>query len=111
MKRLALGPGLLVLALIWLGPLLGAWRGSFASHMLAHMGVVAVAAPLIVIGMPDRWRPGPAMPVALPIAASLVELVAVWGWHAPALRAAAENSLAVTVSEQATFLAAGLFLW
>jgi putative membrane protein len=111
MKRLALPLGLLLLALIWLGPLLGAWRDSFAAHMLAHMGVIAIAAPLIAIGLPAKWQPGPNMPAALPVLASLFELVAVWGWHAPAMRAMAETSLAATVAEQATFLLAGILLW
>lgn len=111
MRRPALAAGLLVLALIWLGPLLDGWRDSFAAHMLAHMGVIALAAPLIAIGLPARWRPGPSTHAALPVLASLLELVAVWGWHAPAMRAAAQSSPAVTVAEQATFLAVGLLLW
>ena len=73
--------------------------------MLAHMGVVAIAAPLLALGLP-------AMPALLgPAAATLVEFVLVWGWHAPALRAAAEGSVLVTAAEQASFLAAGLLLW
>lgn len=111
MKRVALPLGLLVLGFVWFGPLLGAWRGSFSAGMVAHMGVVAVAAPLIAIGLPRRWRLDPPMPAALPVFASLFELLTVWGWHAPAMRAAAEASWAVTIAEQATFLAAGLFLW
>ena len=59
MKRLSLVLGLLTLALIWAGPLLSAWRESFAAHMLAHMGVVAIAAPLIAIGVSDRMRAVP----------------------------------------------------
>lgn len=110
-RRLALPLGLALLAAIWFGPLLGAWRGSLAAGMVAHMGVVAVAAPLIAIGMPDRWRPGASMPAVLPVLASLAELVAVWGWHAPVLRAAAQTSLPATVAEQATFLLVGVFLW
>ena len=51
MRRAFLFLGLLTLALIWLGPLLSVWRESFAAHMLAHMGVVAIAAPLIAIGL------------------------------------------------------------
>ena len=108
MKRLCLIFGLLALVLIWAGPLLSAWRGSFAAHMLAHMGVVAIAAPLIAIGVSGKVRPGTA---SLPLLASLVELVVVWTWHAPAARLWAENSVFATVLEQATFLAAGLFLW
>jgi putative membrane protein len=110
-RRLALPAGLALLALIWLGPLLGEWRESFAAHMLAHMGVIAIAAPLIAIGLPERWRPGATMPAALPVVASVIELFAVWGWHAPAMRAAAEASLAATVAEQATFLGVGVLLW
>lgn len=111
MRRLCFAAGLLLLAAIWLGPLLGAWRESFAAGMVAHMGVIAVAAPLLAIGLPARWRPGASMPASLPVLASLFELVAVWGWHAPAMRAAAESSTAATVAEQASFLAAGVFLW
>ena len=111
MSRLALPTGLLLLAVVWLGPLLGAWRESFAAGMVAHMGVVALAAPLIALGLPKGWRPGPSMPAAVPVLASLFELLVVWGWHAPAIRAMAEGSLAWTVAEQASFLAAGIVLW
>ncbi len=110
-RRLALPAGLLLLAVIWTGPLLGDWRQSFAAGMTAHMGVIALAAPLIAIGLPDRWRPGASMPAALPVLASLFELVAVWSWHAPAMHALATSSALATVAEQATFLVAGLFLW
>jgi putative membrane protein len=105
MRPGALLAGLALLALIWGGPLLGPDRGSFAAHMLAHMGVVALAAPLIALGLP-ALRP----PLG-PVPASLAELVVVWGWHAPALRALAEGSLGVTTLEQASFLAAGIVLW
>jgi putative membrane protein len=93
-----------VLALVWLGPLLGADRASFTAHMLAHMGVVAVAAPLLAIGFPGR-------PLLAPLPASVLELAVVWTWHAPALRAAATAIPAVTALEQASFLAAGFILW
>jgi putative membrane protein len=111
MRRLSLAAGMTLLAAIWIGPLLTAWRESFAAGMVAHMGVVAVAAPLIAIGLPQRFRPGPGMPTAAAVIASLFELLAVWGWHAPAMRAVAEASLPGTVAEQATFLFAGLLLW
>lgn len=111
MRWVALLTGLLLLGLFWFGPLLVAWRESFAAHMLAHMGVIALAAPLIVIGLPLRWWPAQAMPPALAILASVMELFAVWVWHSPVLRAAAEASRAVTVAEQTTFLVAGLLLW
>lgn len=108
MKRACLILGLLALAVIWAGPLLSAWRDSFAAHMLAHMGVVAIAAPLIAIGASGKM---PAVKPSLPLIASLVELVVVWGWHAPAARSWAESSIFATVLEQVTFLVAGLLLW
>ena len=108
MRRVSLILGLLILALIWAGPLLDAWRNSFAAHMLAHMGVVAIAAPLIAIGVSARIPP---MATSVPVIASLVELVVVWGWHAPAARLWVEGSTFATILEQASFLAAGLLLW
>lgn len=118
MRRAALVLGLLTLALIWAGPLLTVWRGSFAAHMLAHMGVVAIAAPLLAIGLSPlarRWWPAASSPEkslpSLVLVASLAELVIVWGWHAPAARQWAESSVPATFIEQATFLLAGLFLW
>ena len=61
MRRLCLALGLLVLTAIWLGPLLTIWRESVAAHMLAHMGVVAIAAPLIALGLSGRVAPMKAM--------------------------------------------------
>ncbi|HEV7309356.1 cytochrome c oxidase assembly protein [Ensifer sp.] len=112
MRAVWLVLALLLLAGIWLGPLLSAWRSSVTAHMLAHMGVVAIAAPLIALGFSARLaRYKGATLVRLPILASLAELVVVWGWHAPAARRLAESSLFGTVFEQASFLGAGVFLW
>lgn len=109
MRRASFIAGLGLLALVWLGPLLTAWRDSVAAHMLAHMGVLALAAPLLALGLADRIPM--ALPRAAPVIASLVEFVVVWGWHAPAARLWAETTAAGTVAEQLSFLGAGLFLW
>lgn len=115
MRRLLLLAGLCVLAVVWGGPLLASWRGSFSAHMVAHMGVVAVAAPFIAAGLfrADASHDlGGALSLSfLPVAAALLEFIVVWGWHAPAMRAMAEASLAVTAIEQLMFLACGLVLW
>jgi putative membrane protein len=101
--------GLAVLALVWLGPL----PRSFAGHMTMHMGVVAVAAPLLALGLAgSRHDPVRVAPRLLsPIPASVVELIVVWGWHTPALHAAARHDTLAFTVEQGSFLVSGLLVW
>jgi putative membrane protein len=105
--------GLAVLTLLWLGPLPESARFFFSSHMTMHIGVVAIAAPLIAVGIRGgRFDPVRRVPaVFAPVPASLVELIVVWGWHAPLLHQAARLHETIFAVEQATFLGAGLFLW
>jgi putative membrane protein len=112
--RAALLPlGLLVLAAVWLGPAMGFLPLSFSGHMTMHMGVVAVAAPLIALGVAG----GKLDPVSkaprffAPIPASMVELIVVWAWHAPALHHAARHSPVALVIEQGSFVVSGLWVW
>jgi putative membrane protein len=81
--------------------------------MLLHMGVVAVAAPLLALGaMGSRLDPVTHWPrVCSAVTASIVELVTVWAWHTPQLHHAARHELGALLLEQASFLGAGLFLW
>ena len=112
MKRAAWVFGLVLLLLLWAFLLPFADRGSFSVHMIAHMGVVAGAAPLIAVGLSGTRLDFTAGRAWLtPVLASLIELVAVWGWHVPAVRALSETSTVVTVLEQLVFMAAGLTLW
>ena len=113
MKRLSLLLGVLTLAALWFGPLLNLATHSFAAHMTLHMGIVAIAAPLLALGLAGgaldpvcrapAWFP--------PVPLSVVELVLVWAWHAPALHHAARHSFGGLVAEQASFLVAGMLVW
>jgi putative membrane protein len=86
---------------------------SFAAHMTMHMMVVAIAAPLLAVGMaggafdPARTR----LQLFAPVPASMIELVVVWTWHAPVLHLAARHGAGLLAVEQSMFLAAGFFLW
>ena len=113
MRRASLAVGLLTLAAAWAGPLPSLAPRSFAAHMAMHMAVVAIAAPLIAIGVAGRrFDPVCRVPAMFaPIPASLVELAVVWAWHAPALHHAARHGSAIFVLEQGSFLAAGLLVW
>lgn len=113
MRRSAALAGALTLAVAWLGPLPGIAKGSFAGHMTLHMAVVAVAAPLLALGVAgsrfDPVRRAPALFPAVPL--SGLELAAVWAWHAPALHHAARNGTAAFAAEQGMFLASALLVW
>ncbi len=117
MRRALLILGALILAAIWMGPLPRLARTAFFAHMTMHMGVVAVAAPLLALGIaggrldPVRRAPGLFAAVSTSILASLLELVVVWAWHAPVPHHLARQSAAGMAAEQGMFLAAGLLLW
>lgn len=105
-------------------------------HMAAHMGAVAVSAPVLAFGLQDnachpraggdplaptvgqevhrlpQWIPAFAgMAAGGPLFWAMLEFVVVWTWHLPALRDIADSSAFVTLAEQAIFLATGLALW
>ncbi|NJC33933.1 putative membrane protein [Sphingomonas jejuensis] len=96
----------LIVALV--GTLVASAGLGMTGHMIGHMLAVAVAGPMLAIGLQpvlaNRRLPGA-------IAAMLIELAIVWGWHMPAVRAATDMSLALMLVEQASFLAAGTLLW
>ena len=113
MRRGFIAVGLLILAVVWLGPLPQLAGKAFFAHMLMHMGVVAVAAPLLALGVAggrfDATRLAPRL--FAPIPASILELVVVWAWHAPALHHAARHHTVVLIIEQGMFFVAGVFVW
>src|SRR5688572_8961557 len=105
--------GLLLLAAAWLGAFNAVLPGPFSAHMAMHMAVVAVAAPLLALGIAGtRFDPAARFPrVFSAVAASIAELILVWGWHTPVLHHAARHSSWAFALEQASFLSSGLWLW
>jgi putative membrane protein len=112
MRALVACLGVLALAAAWLGvPSL--FLPPFSAHMMLHMTVVAVAAPLVAFGVAGTaFDPAVRWPrVFAPVPASIAELILVWGWHTPALHHAARHSTLAFALEQTSFLASGLWLW
>lgn len=113
MCRVFLFLGILALAAVWLGPLPQLASQAFCAHMTMHMGVVAVAAPLLALGVAggpcDPVRKAPAL--FPPIPASVLELVVVWAWHAPALHHVARQSMTGLMAEQGMFFLVGFLVW
>lgn len=112
-RPLSLMLGLATLAAVWLGPLPAMADRLFVGHMLMHVMVVAVAAPLLAIGLAGgRLDLSSRVPVLFsPILASVIELFVVWAWHMPALHHAARTSQAAQVLEQGSYLFVGLLVW
>lgn len=105
--------GLVTLGAAWLWPLPSLGIPPFSRHMLVHMLVVAVAAPLLAFAIAGtRLDPVPRAPLLFsPILASMAELAGVWAWHAPGLHHFARHARTGFVLEQATFVLTGLWLW
>lgn len=105
--------GLLILLLAWAGPLPGLVQHSFAAHMLLHMTVVGIGVPVLAVGLaPAVAGRGPMRSqLALPIVVSVLDLVVVWGWHAPAMHHASRTSGLALGIEQLSFAAVSLAVW
>ncbi|MGY3436638.1 MULTISPECIES: cytochrome c oxidase assembly protein [unclassified Marinovum] len=95
--------GLALLALLWVP-----WQmPMFPLHMLRHMTLVAIAAPLLVLGWPGLAR----LLAVSPLLATVLEFAVVWGWHLPRMYGLACGSGLVFALEQASFLLVGLLVW
>jgi putative membrane protein len=104
------------------------------AHMVQHLALEAVAAPLLVLGnplsvlpwaLPHRWRrttlpwgrrlsrhhARPASWAAWALAALALQTVTLWAWHLPTPYQAALRTAWVHGLEHASFLATALVFW
>lgn len=124
--------GWLSLALALLSPVHSLGERLFSVHMIEHELLMAVAAPLIVLGRPllvflwalPQPRRGPVVQWALapwphrlwllaigPIAAWTAHTLVLWLWHIPWLFESALRSETVHAAQHLTFLGAALLYW
>jgi putative membrane protein len=125
--------GLAVVALALASPLDGAAAGSLTAHMVQHVLLVGVAAPLLAAGAPlptllwalpatwrrrvtPRWRRVATHTAgrrwaSWTAAALVVHVVVLWVWHVPALYQATAADRAVHALEHVTFLASAVAFW
>jgi putative membrane protein len=113
--------GLAVLAFALLSPLDGVAHRTLWVHMVQHVLLVSLAAPLLVLGHPiavarDAWpRPLPALPRPgiwpLVVAVAAVQVFTLLIWHVPALYDAALRSNAVHAFEHLSLLLTAVALW
>src|SRR3546814_18567218 len=97
------------LVLVWGGAASPRAAGPFSAHMIVHVTVMALAAPLIAIDLAgSAWDPPRRWPwLAAPMAAMLAELAVAWGRHLPLLPPAAGSATAAPAAQQDSLLGGG----
>lgn len=124
------GFGVLVFAMV--SPLHAAGGALFSAHMIQHEILMAIAAPMLVLGrpaipllwgFPDSWRTriggvfaSPSAKwvlhnVSSPAAAFLLHGIAIWVWHAPSLYDASVRSSLVHSLQHVSFIGAAFLFW
>lgn len=117
-----------VLVVALASPLEAAAASVFSVHMVQHLLLTAVAAPLLALSAPAstirrglpassrpakvlRWVGGRRPPAWWPLAAAGIALTTLSLWHLPALYGAALESGVVHGLEHITLLVSALWLW
>ncbi|HEY0673436.1 MAG TPA: cytochrome c oxidase assembly protein [Longimicrobiales bacterium] len=92
----------------------------FSAHMVQHLIMTMITAPLMLVGMPDwLWRPlirktvgfGVARVLTAPLVAFGVYNVIFAGWHFPMLYNWALEDHTVHIVQHIMFLVAAMFMW
>lgn len=102
-QRIAGGAALVVLAIGFVSPLCALSSALFSARTVHHLLLVTVAAPLLA-GVLGRRAGGLA-------AATAVQAVILWVWHAPAAYAAALSSDLVYWLMQISLLGSAVWFW
>lgn len=112
-RHLSIVAGFIVLYAAWFGPLPLLAGAPFAAHMIVHISVVGVAAPLIGAWLASSRVPMNRIlqPLFSPIPASVFEFIVIWAWHTPMLHELSRLSRSAYVAEQFSFVIAGILLW
>lgn len=124
--------GLATLAIALISPVDSLGEALFSGHMVQHLQLMLVAAPLIVLGAPaagllwglpeplrrhagrlmrnDRLR-SIAIVLTLPLVAWILHTAAVWLWHIPMPYQAALRNDWLHAAEHASFFGTALLFW
>ena len=103
--------GLLALFLALESPIdVGGDHYLFSLHMLQHLLLAMVVPPLLLLGLPERWRAFNRVRVS-PLAANVLFNLVLAIWHLPFLYEATLRNQPVHVLEHLSFLAAGMLFW
>jgi cytochrome c oxidase assembly factor CtaG len=103
----AFAAGICVLVAAVAPPLHNVADDLFWVHMVQHLLIVLVAAPLIALGATVR------LPQILtkPVVVWALHAIALWAWHLPVLYDAAVAAPALHIAEHLSFLMTGYLFW
>jgi len=125
-EAIAYWAGWVVLAIALVSPLHEAGEEFFSAHMLQHELIMALSAPLLVLGrplirylwaMPMGMRrivgvfSGPLLALTAPVTAGILHAGAIWIWHYPPLFGATLTSEFVHAAQHLSFFLTGLLFW
>lgn len=132
-RRIAFAGGLAAIFVALISPLEAVAGVLVSAHMVQHVLLLLVAAPLLAVsapgaaltrGLPDIVRPrvaplrrsvglgaGRVQRSRAPVVRWLAYVLVLWAWHSSVLYGAAVEHEIVHAAEHATFLAAGLLVW
>lgn len=131
-QAVAFSAGLTAAAAALLSPIAALGHTLFAAHMVQHLILVLVAAPLLVLGapsipfylaMPASWRRDlrtvgrttvavvAGALLAAPLLVWILHVGAMWMWHVPALYEAALRNELFHALEHLSFFATALLFW
>ena len=111
MRSRAIGiAGVLIWAAASSPPVHEAAHELFAAHMLQHLTLVLVVAPLLALGTPSALTPRGTWATSA-VSVVLLQTIVLWAWHLPALydRALADDLL--HVFEHVSFVASAWLFW
>lgn len=133
LRAASFATGIGVLALALASPIDAAAEAIFSAHMVQHLLLILVSAPLLVLGAPSlpavwalprasrravgRWWHGAVAlravvhAVTAPGAAFVLHFVALWFWHMPAPYQAALRSPGMHALEHLSFLGTAFLFW
>jgi cytochrome c oxidase assembly factor CtaG len=109
-RQIAQAGALLTIALVLLPPLASAAETLFSAHMMQHLLLIVVVAPLLVLsGSADEKRIP--LPLSRPATAWCLFVGVFLFWHWPAAFQWAARSEATRLLEHATILCSALLFW
>jgi len=101
--------GWIILAILFNSPFCALTSALFSARVAHHVIMIAVAAPLIVLGCPFLAR-SQVKANGLGVL-FMIQMITIWFWHAPAPYAAALNSHGIFWLMQVTLLGTALLFW